>query len=158
MPFLIDGHNLIPKMGIDLAEENDERMLVELLQNFARITRKTQIEIFFDHKAANYNTPKFASSLKIHFVKKPKIADDAILDRLRSLRTQAKNWTVVSSDQYVQRGAKSLGATVLSSEEFARVVREGIASYPEAGAPDTLLSEVEVDEWVEFFRSGKKDQ
>jgi len=158
MPFLIDGHNLIPKLGINLADENDERELVAILQNFARITRITRIEIFFDRKAAHTNAPKITSSLKIHFVKSPKIADDAILDRLRTLRKDAKNWTVVSSDQYVQREAKSLGALVMSSDEFARMVRDGLANSPDPVSPETTLSEDEVDEWLERFRSGNKDQ
>ena len=31
MPYLIDGHNLIPKMGLKLADLDDEMQLIELL-------------------------------------------------------------------------------------------------------------------------------
>lgn len=158
MSYLVDGHNLIPKLGIDLADENDERRLVEVLQNFARVTRKTRVEIFFDRKAAHSSAPNIASSLKVHFVKKPKIADDAILDRLRGMKNDGKNWTVISSDQYVQREAKSLGAKVMSSDDFARMVREELARAPQTGLSKPTLSRDDVDEWMEIFRLGKKQE
>ena len=37
MPYLIDGHNLIPKVrGLSLQSMDDEMELVELLQEFCR--------------------------------------------------------------------------------------------------------------------------
>ena len=38
MPYLIDGHNLIPKVaGLSLKAVDDEMQLIELLQEFCRI-------------------------------------------------------------------------------------------------------------------------
>lgn len=40
MPYLIDGHNLIPKIGLRLSEPDDELELIRLLQDFARLRRQ----------------------------------------------------------------------------------------------------------------------
>jgi len=51
MQFLIDGHNLIPKIpGLSLQEMDDEQQLIILLQEFCRLQRK-QVEVFFDQAA-----------------------------------------------------------------------------------------------------------
>ena len=48
MPYLIDGHNLIPKVpGLSLKAIDDEMQLVEKLQEFCR-RRGKQVEVFFD--------------------------------------------------------------------------------------------------------------
>ncbi|MBL0344247.1 hypothetical protein [Candidatus Villigracilis affinis] len=47
MPYLIDGHNLIPKVGLRLDSPNDELELARLLQDFARIKRQP-VEVYFD--------------------------------------------------------------------------------------------------------------
>jgi hypothetical protein len=41
MPYLIDGHNLIPKIpGMNLGDVDDETQLIEMLQEFCRRRRK----------------------------------------------------------------------------------------------------------------------
>ena len=57
MPYLIDGHNLIPKIpGLSLEMLDDEDRLIELLQEFARV-RRQRIEVFFDQAILFTNTP-----------------------------------------------------------------------------------------------------
>jgi hypothetical protein len=48
MPYLIDGHNLIPKLGLRLDSMDDEQELVVILQEYARLERKKQVEVYFD--------------------------------------------------------------------------------------------------------------
>ena len=159
MPYLIDGHNLIPKFGIDLSAEDDERQLVQILQNFARVTRKTQIEIYFDRRANHPDGGKLPSSLKITFVRAPKLADQALAERLKALGNGAKNWTVVSSDNYVQREAKNRGATPLSSEEFAAIVNQSLRiQRSENTFRDNSLSQKEVEDWLKIFNNKNKNQ
>ena len=47
MPYLIDGHNLIPKLGLRLDSIDDESELIAILQEFSRRERR-QVEVFFD--------------------------------------------------------------------------------------------------------------
>ena len=49
MPYLIDGHNLIPKFGLRLDSVNDEMELVSILQEFARLKRQ-KVEVYFDER------------------------------------------------------------------------------------------------------------
>lgn len=42
MPYLIDGHNLIPKLGLRLDSMDDEMELVAILQEYARLERKNK--------------------------------------------------------------------------------------------------------------------
>jgi hypothetical protein len=47
MPYLIDGHNLIPKLGLRLDSMEDEMELVSILQEFCRLEDR-QVEVYFD--------------------------------------------------------------------------------------------------------------
>ena len=40
MPYLIDGHNLIPKLGLRLDSVDDEMELVAILQEFCRLLKE----------------------------------------------------------------------------------------------------------------------
>ena len=156
MPYLIDGHNLIPKFGISLSDDNDEEQLVSILQDFSRRTRKGQVEIFFDKAAAGTNGGKIQSFLKITFIKGGKSADDAFLDRLRNMGNNAKNWTVVSSDHYVQREAKRVGAVSMTSDEFAVVVRNELSKPAAKDDKGYSLSSDEVAQWLDLFNNREK--
>ena len=49
MPYIIDGHNLIPKIpGINLGDIDDEVQLIKMLQDFCRL-RRTRVEVYFDN-------------------------------------------------------------------------------------------------------------
>ena len=49
MPYIIDGHNLIPRIpDLSLQDIDDEMQLVEMLQDFCRISRK-KVEVYFDN-------------------------------------------------------------------------------------------------------------
>jgi len=47
MPYIIDGHNLIPRVGLRLDALDDEMALVEILRDFCRIKKK-RVEVYFD--------------------------------------------------------------------------------------------------------------
>lgn len=152
MPYLVDGHNLIPKVGIHLDSLDDEVQLVAVLQEFCRLRRK-KVEVYFDGAPAGQAGTRSLGTVKAHFVRAGTTADAAISRRLKKLGRAAKNWTVVSSDRQVQADARSARAEVLSSEEFAHLLQQtprGEASKP---AVDRKVSPAEVDEWLKIFDS-----
>src|SRR5512140_502536 len=102
MPYLIDGHNLIPKLGLRLDSFDDELELVGRLNEYCRLSRKTGLEVYFDNAAPGSPETRRMGLLTAHFVRKPRIADEAIRLRLKKLGKAARNWTVVSSDRSVQ--------------------------------------------------------
>jgi len=160
MPYLIDGHNLIPKIpGLHLSAVNDEMRLVELLQEFCRLSRK-KVEVYFDKAAQGQAGQRKLGTVAAHFVRVGSTADEAIMARLHKMGRAARNWTVVSSDQQVLTAARQAGARTLTSEEFAGMLQTTLASGADrksVKSTDTRLSQDEVEEWLEIFKS-KPDQ
>jgi len=149
MPYLIDGHNLIPKLGLRLDSLDDEMELVAILQEFCRNERR-QVEVFFDGApAAQANTRKLGA-VTAHFVRLGNTADNAIRSRLKRLGRGARNWTVVSSDHQVQAESRAVHAEVLSSEAFAGMLKQARSSAPKPGE-DRNLSPKEVEDWLKLF-------
>ncbi len=146
MPFLIDGHNLIPAVGLRLEDEDDEARLIALLRRYCAQTGK-QATVYFDRKAAGVPDPEERSGLTIHFCSHPSTADAAIRRHLTRLRSQAGNWTVVSSDRQVQQQARLSGAHVLTAGAFAAQMRgPGVRSSeekPEAPLTPDQAAELE---------------
>ena len=150
MPYLIDGHNLIPKLGLHLDSMNDEADLLVRLQEFSRLSR-AQVEVYFDGAPAGRAATRKAGMVTAHFVRKDSSADAAIEGRLTHLKKAARNWTVVSSDGRVQRAAGAAHARSMTAEEFVRemsAVQNRIGSKNEE---ETRLSPDQVEEWLNFF-------
>ncbi|MEA3350276.1 MAG: NYN domain-containing protein [Chloroflexota bacterium] len=154
MPYLIDGHNLIPTIpGLSLKTLDDEIQLIQYLQAFQRQSRK-RVEVYFDNAPPGQARTQTYGSLKAHFVRRGRTADAAIMARLRKLGGDARTWTVVSSDGEVLAAARAAHARVIRSDEFARRLSctpKQESSVPEA-KPDVNLSADEVDEWLRLFR------
>lgn len=149
MPFLIDGHNLIPRIGLRLDSLDDELELIRLLQEYSRL-RRTQVEVYFDNAPAGQPAKQKHGTLTAHFVRRPDIADEAIRRRIGKLGASAKNWTVVSSDRRVQAEARSAKAKILSSDDFARQVRRTLQNK-NASTGESAMSEEELHDWLELF-------
>ncbi len=150
MPYLIDGHNLIPKVGLRLDSPDDEQELITRLQEFCRRERTT-VEVYFDNAPPGQPSSRRYGAVNAHFVRQGQIADQAIAHHLASLGKGAKNWVVVSSDHQVQAAARSFHAQVLTSEAFAQRLRT------HARPTEEKPREVEdVETWLQMFRERKK--
>ncbi len=174
---LIDGHNLIGKLaGFSLSDIDDENRLLGLLQVYTR-TRRKRIEVYFDGAPPGQAGTRAVGTVQAVFVPLGNTADSAIRARLAALGKAARNLSVVTSDRMVQSEARSRGAGVISSEDFARDLLS--ASQEAAAAKDPAqsgratrgstrqsrrapndsgpaLSPKEVDEWLDLFQKGKK--
>lgn len=149
MPYLIDGHNLIPKLGLRLDSIDDEMELIAILQEFCRIERK-QVEVYFDGAPTPQAGTRKLGAVTAHFVKLGATADNAIRNRLKKLGRTAKNWTVVSSDRQVQAEARAIHSEVIPSESFAKLLKQAQNSAPKSA--DRKLSPKEVDDWLKLFK------
>ena len=150
MLYLIDGHNLIPKLGLRLDSLDDEEQLIPRLQEFCRL-RRAQAEVYFDGAPPGQMPTRKAGAVTAYFVRKGSSADAAIEARLTRLGKAAKNWTVVSSDRRVQRAAGAAHAGVLSSEDFTREMSKAQARGGSSLKNDTTLAPDEVEEWLDIF-------
>lgn len=150
MLYLVDGHNLIPKLGLHLDSLDDENELIPRLQEYCRL-RRARLEVYFDGAPPGQASTRQAGSVIAHFVRQGSSADAAIEARLGLLGKQAKNWTVVSSDRRVQRAARAAHAGVLSSEEFVQQMSKTLAVGSTALKHEATLAPEEVEEWLKFF-------
>lgn len=152
MPYLIDGHNLIPKIpGLHLADMDDEMRLVELLQEFCRVTRK-QVEVFFDNAPPGQARARVFGNVTARFIRSGQTADRAIQEKLKRLGGEARNWSVVSSDGQVQAAGRAAKAVVIPSEAFAQQLIERLQrGEGKPDSPEQGLSAEEVDEWLKLF-------
>jgi predicted RNA-binding protein with PIN domain len=149
MPYLIDGHNLIPKLGLHLDSIDDELELISILQEFCRRTRR-QIEVFFDGAPAPHAGTRKFGPVTAHFVRLGTTADNAIRNRVVSLGKSAKNWTVVSSDRQVQAEARAAQAEIVSSDAFTKLLKQ-VRSSASKPPGDHRLSDQELEDWLKLF-------
>ena len=150
MPYLIDGHNLIPKLGLRLDSPDDEMELAARLQAFSRL-RRAQVEVYFDGAPPGQAGTRKLGALTAHFIRLGASADAALEVRLAKLGKQAKNWTVVSSDGRVANAARAVHAGTMSSEEFALEMSKAQARGAVKTKNEAALSPGEVEEWLQFF-------
>jgi uncharacterized protein len=159
LSYLIDGHNLIPKIkGMSLSAIDDELELIERLQAFCR-SEKRSVEVFFDKAPPGRGGTRRYGRVTAHFIREGLTADNAISARLKRLKKGAANWTVVSSDRQVQAEARSAKANIMPSEEFA--IQMEIAAVKTGDiepGKDRPLSQAEIDEWLRIFGSGKDNK
>jgi len=157
MPFLVDGHNLIPNIpGLNLRKIDDEIALMELLQNFCQRSGK-KVEVYFDNAPPGYSGTRKYGNVTAVFIRQGGTADDGIRRRLSRLGRGAKNWTVISSDRQVQAEARGVGAKVIPSNIFAQELSVSGESTDEKGKPQETMSQEELDEWMALF-SGKMNK
>lgn len=158
MHFLVDGHNLIPKIpGLSLRDLEDERRLIRMLQEYCRLSRNSA-EVYFDQAAPGSVRIQQYGTIKAHFIQSGITADQAIIARLQRLGKAAANWTVISSDRRVQVEARALRARVMTSENFARRMLKQLEDSSNEEVRNVFLKEQELSEWLKVFDSeGKED-
>ena len=148
MPFLIDGHNLIPHIrGLSLSQLDDELVLIDLLNSYFKKERKNAV-VFFDRAAPGGEQEIRRGFVTAHFTRPPLNADQAIRNAVRGLGRSAANYTVITSDNEVADNARRQGARVISSAEFARTL-----SAPGKSRKSGKQEPVEdVDYWLKVFK------
>jgi predicted RNA-binding protein with PIN domain len=150
MPYLVDGHNLIPKLGLRLDSFDDELNLLARLQEFCRL-RRVELEVYFDGAPPGQASTRMSGVVTAHFIRRGSSADAAIEARLTSMKKSAKNWTVVSSDKRLQNAAAAAHAGYISAEEFASQMSKARLKQVGMSGGESVLSPGEVDEWLKFF-------
>ena len=147
MPYLIDGHNLIPRVrGLSLDQLDDETRLVDMLEAYFRRIRKKAV-VYFDRGQPGLVPTLKRGFVTAHFIRPPLIADQAIRGQLRKLGGSSKNYTVVSSDNKVIACAQRLGARTLSNSEFADLLAEAGKNRKQQKPG----AQVDTDYWLGVF-------
>ena len=150
MPYLIDGHNLIPKIpGIQLDHLDDEQALLILLDYYFKKIRKKAV-VYFDHASLEAPSVLNTAYLRAHFVRKPSSADEAILLHLKELKGDARNYTIITSDHWIADNARSVGASVVSSDDFASTLLKNAQKPPKKAKN---INDGDIDYWLDVFQN-----
>ena len=153
MRYIIDGHNLIPRIaGLSLKELDDEARLIQILVKYCQKNRDRVI-VFFDKAAPGHQGASNYGAVSAFFVSERRKADDAIHDYLVAHRGETRNFIVVSSDRQVQQDARSFHAGILSTETFSEQLSQSLTptgQIAEESSADPLTPE-EVAEWERIF-------
>ncbi|NPV56534.1 MAG: hypothetical protein HPY76_07680 [Anaerolineae bacterium] len=158
MRYLIDGHNLIPKIrGFSLSDPDDESKLVAILNDFCRV-RRHRVSVFYDGAPPGMGGTHTQGLVEVISVPRGNTADHAIMVRLKKMKGAARNVTVVSSDRQVKAAASASGATSMDSEKFYDLLLESLRGGDAAlDERSSQLSPEDVREWMEIFRRGGDD-
>jgi predicted RNA-binding protein with PIN domain len=153
MSYLIDGHNLIPKIpNLGLQDIDDEVQLIKVLQDFCRLRGK-RVDVYFDNAPPGGDRTRNYGLVTAHFVRQGGTADAAIRSRLKKIGRSARNHTVITSDRAVAAASREAGARVISSDEFARSLpfRNGLGELAPEIDPDLSLSSGDIGDWMNLF-------
>jgi predicted RNA-binding protein with PIN domain len=160
MPYIIDGHNLIPRIpGLSLQDIDDELQLVEMLQEFCRLSRK-RVEVYFDNAPPGQLKVQKFGTVTAFFIRSGQSADHAIKQKLHRLGKEARNWSVVSSDHEVQSAARVARAKVVSAQSFAQHLLQTIEEQnsTNAAAQEPTMSPDELEDWLKLFGENGEDE
>ncbi len=119
---VIDGYNLLHKLFPSPGKtslENLRGRMESLLLEYQR-NRKCHMSIVYD--GGGLRESSAGGSLCVIYTASSKSADAWIIDYVKSLNTNRKMVTIVSSDREVCLYGRAYGAKILSSEEFAAVL------------------------------------
>ncbi len=124
----IDGHNLIPKIkGLSLSMLDDEMELIQILSEYARLSRK-KLEIYFDNAPIDKAGTRKIGRITAHFVRQGSSADDAIIQRVSKMGRKAKNVKIITSDQRVQRQIQAHQAQINTIRSLCKGNRKNFNS------------------------------
>lgn len=159
MPYIIDGHNLIPRIpSLSLQDIDDERQLVEMLQEFCRLSRK-KVEVYFDNAPPGQLKVQKFGFVTAFFVRAGQSADQAIQHKLNRLGNEARNWSVVSSDREVQSAARAARATVIPTQSFAQQMLETMEATNSSTdtSVEPTMSPDELEDWLKLFEESDEN-
>jgi len=158
MPYLVDGHNLIGFMpDLDFDDPDDEAKLVIKLRGFVashtKARKKHKVVVIFDRGLPGGKSALSNGAVEVIFASELRSnADEVIKQRIRKTR-DAKNWTVVTSDNEVLQVATSHKMRGMRCAEFARLMKEikQKQATSVATSSNPIVSESDVDEWLAIF-------
>lgn len=159
MPYIVDGNNLLGHLSpLELRNMQSRRTLVARLSIFQKIKR-TKVHVVFDGPP----DPEMAQEVKASSRKalsvlspEPGSSADSVIKDLIMKQTDRRRLFVVSTDREIRSFARTQGAKSLNSADFLRELKKAEKRFLRAAelrkdvpAP----SELEIEHWIELFRS-----
>ncbi len=151
MPYLVDGNNV---MALTPGWFNDRggarRRLIFQLVRFVAI-RRTKLTVVFDGASdADFPDGIVFKGVRIRYARHGSDADQRIKELVRGASFR-RDIVVVTSDSDLRSFAGREGSKVISAQVFHHMLTVG-PQDPER-KPGSDHEEVDVEEWLEFFKS-----
>jgi len=154
MPYIIDGNNVMAQtVGWHKDKGAARRTLIHNLARFVA-ARKAKVTVVFDGpQDKEFPEGSKYKSVRILFARPGSDADSRIKDLVEK-STNPRDLILVSSDKALAGFAAHQGARVMPSGQFRKLLDEAASEGPEK-PPQT--QQVNVDEWIEFFKQSDKN-
>jgi len=152
MIYLIDGNNVmaqIPGWRRDMSGAK-KSLLLALAALVA--ARKVKVKAVFDGTPdREFPEGCVYKSVRVHYARTGSDADTRIREMVEQAGSK-RDIVVVSSDKPLTSRVKQMGAQVISSGNFRRMLQEAASLEPEKpGDQETI----EVNEWLKIFQKPK---
>jgi len=157
---IVDGYNLLHKLRPAASRRSlrqGREEMESLLLSFRQSSGKNVILVYDGSR--KHGPERESGALDRVFTSQGLTADDWIIDYLNSLGRNAQMFTIVSSDRLIRMHATALGASCISSEEFAETLlgRKALKKQARTGRETEetcrgeALSDKEVARWMKTF-------
>ncbi len=149
MPYVVDGNNVMgqpPGTGRDLPRAR--RQLIHDLARFVSAHR-VKLKVVFDGQPdEQFPEGRMFKGVKILYARPGADADSRIKELVRN-SSHKRDMIMVSSDKALVSFAARQGSRTLASHKFRQLLREALELVSPGEAENN--SQVDVDEWLEFF-------
>ena len=155
MHYFVDGNNVTAARGnYSQSGASPRRQLIDKLVGFISI-QPAKVVVFFDGEP----DPMFPDGCKyrgvqIYYSKRGSDADSRIKEKVRR-SSYRRDIVVVSSDRSLAATVSGLGAGVMPSHQFNRMLNESI-DMKNPDSKSGCRESVDVSEWLDFFGKTKK--
>ncbi len=119
MKIIIDGYNLMYRLGVEGSLERKREKMLEILAEFLAINPNEMLVVFDGRN--NPSTQRgmdVKSGIKLYYSAQGEIADDYIIEMIKKRKGKAKNHLIVSSDRKITDFAKEHFMKTMTSDEF----------------------------------------
>jgi predicted RNA-binding protein with PIN domain len=148
MAYIIDGNNVMGQTpGWHRDPAAARKRLLDLIARFASI-KKVRTTAVFDG-APDQGIPDGSGyrGVRVLYAERGSDADSRIEQLVESSRDR-RGLTVVTSDRRLALAVRSLGAKVMRSGEFRKLVDDTLEMQAEVGEQ---IEEANVNEWLRYF-------
>jgi predicted RNA-binding protein with PIN domain len=151
---LIDGWNVcwkIPEIAALIPENLPQarNILNTKIKSYFQ-QRNVHYRIIYDGKSGLENYERLSHKGEIRFSKSPEKADHLIIRFLKN-QSEARSWTIVTSDLPLCQQVKQLEASVITAEDFIEKLLNRQNSRPPSYKEKPNLSKQEIETWLTLF-------
>ncbi|HWP42538.1 MAG TPA: NYN domain-containing protein [Blastocatellia bacterium] len=150
MAYIIDGNNVMGQTPGWHRDRDAARMrLLELTAEFARL-KEARVAVVFDG-APESGLPDGSSfrGVRVYYAERGSDADTRI-ERLVESSKDRRGLTVVTSDRRLALAVRALGAAVMRSGEYRKLVDSVLETRPRAEKGEGA-NDPSINEWLRYF-------